>query len=84
MEVDGTPKGQSQFAGCISFEFKYEGAAIRAAAAPGVPVALGDGAYAAIVPGHALECGIDRLFLRSYQAHLDVAAAQRKDLRPQH
>ena len=54
------------------------------AAAARVPVAVRHGANPLVILRQALQRGVDGLFFRADQAHLDLAVAEGKHLRPQH
>ncbi len=61
-----------------------EGAAVRVAAAPRVPVLVGDRAEPRVFRGKALEGRVDGLLLRADEADLEIAFLKGKDLGPQH
>ena len=66
------------------FQREDERAAIRVAAAAGVPVTVRHGPKPRVFRGERLQCRIDRLLLGRHQSDGHLALLQRKDLRPQH
>ncbi len=76
--------GDPDFAGRIFLQVENERAAVVMTAAARVPVTVGHGTDAAVILRQAQERGVNGLFFRGDQAHLDFAVAEGEHLGPEH